>query len=80
MASLSYVPTAASISASNVSQLLFTDVAFSTTVGGRTYTADVISSDGEYVASDPNLAGAQATGPNVEDAENNEIARIDFFA
>lgn len=79
MAGASLVPLAASISASNVSQLL-TDVAFSTTVSGKTYTADVISSDGEYVASDPNLAGAKATGPNVQAAENNEISRIDFFA
>jgi hypothetical protein len=80
MASVSPVLSAASLSASNISELLMTDVAISTTIGGKTYTADVISSDGEFVASDPNLAGAQATGPNLQAAENNEIARIDFFA
>jgi hypothetical protein len=79
MASVSPVASAASISASNVAQLL-TDVAFSTTVGGKTYTGAVIASDGEYVASDPNLAGAQATGASVQVAENNAVARIDFFA
>lgn len=79
MASVSAVVSAASISASDVSQL-FTDVAFSTTVGGKTYSGDVVASDGEYFASDPNLAGAQGTGPNVQAAENNAVARIDFFA
>lgn len=79
MASMSAIASAASISASNAS-VLFTDVAFSTTVGGRTYSGDVIASAGEYVASDPNLAGAQATGPSVQAAENSVLARIDFFA
>ena len=79
MASLSQVPIAASISASNISQLL-TDVAFSTNVGGKTYTANVIASDGEYLASDPNLAGAQATGSTIAAAEKNVATRIDFFA
>ncbi len=79
MASVALAPSAASLSAAQISQLL-TDVTLSTSIGGKTYVADVTSSDGEYVASDPALAGAQATGPSLEAAENNEIARIDFFA
>ena len=78
MASLSHI-TASSISASEVAQLI-SDSAFSTTVGGKTYTADVVASQGIYIASDPSLVGAIATGSSMLAAENNEIARIDFFA
>ena len=79
MASVSPIVSAASISASNVSQL-FTDVAFATTVAGKTYTGDVTFANGVYIADDPNLAGAIATGGTVQSAENSAVSRIDFFA
>jgi len=69
---------AASSSAAAVSQLM-TDVSFSTTVGGKTYSADVTYSNGEYVADDSNLSGAEATGSSLQAAENNLTARIDVL-
>jgi hypothetical protein len=70
MASISLVASAASISASTTSQLM-TNVAFSTTIDRKSYSADVTYSNGEYVASDSNLAGADATGASLQSAENN---------
>ena len=72
MASISSVTSVASAA----SQLM-TDTAFSTTVNGKSYSGDVTYSNGEYVASDSNLAGASATGSSVEAAENNLTSRID---
>jgi hypothetical protein len=79
MASISL--TAASISASTASQAsqLMTNTSFSTTVNGKSYSADVTYSNGEYVASDPNLSGAQASGSSVQAAENNLTTRIDIL-
>ncbi len=51
--------------------------AYTTTVGGKQYTGSVTQSDGEYVASIPNLAGAEATGASLVAAENNLTLRID---
>lgn len=78
MASVSLV-SAASVTAAAASELM-TDVAFSTSVGGKTYSGDVTYSGGEYVASDPSLAGAEATGSSLQSAENNLSARIDILA
>jgi predicted RNase H-like HicB family nuclease len=50
---------------------------FSTTIAGKTYTGNVSESDGEYVASDPSLQGATASGSSTTDAENNLTVRID---
>lgn len=79
MASVSLVASAASVSAATASQLM-TNVAFSTTVSGKSYSADVTYSNGEYIASDPNLAGAEAAGVSVQSAENNLTTRIDVLA
>ncbi len=78
MASISLIASTASISASTASQLM-TDTSFSTTVNGKTYSADVSYSNGEYVASDPNLSGAEATGSSLQAAENNLTTRIDVL-
>jgi hypothetical protein len=67
---------AAALAAAQVTQLI-TDVGFSTVVHGKTYTADVTYSDGEYVASDGNISGAVSTGTSVQAAENNLVNRID---
>jgi acetylornithine/succinyldiaminopimelate/putrescine aminotransferase len=77
MTGISSIAAAAS-SASAVSQLM-TDASFSTTVGGKTYSADVTYSNGQYVADDSNLPGAEATGSSLQAAENNLTARIDVL-
>lgn len=79
MAGISLLASTASISAATASQLM-TDVAFSTTVDGKSYSASVSYSNGEYVASDPGLSGAEATGTSLQSAENNLTTRIDILA
>jgi hypothetical protein len=54
-----------------------TAVDFSATVGGKNFGADVVYADGQYLASDPNVAGAQATGQSVNEAENALTSRLD---
>lgn len=78
MGSISLIASAASLSVSTVSQLM-SDVSFSTTVNGKTYNADVTQSNGEYVAADPDLSGAEATGSSLQDAENNLSTRIEVI-
>jgi hypothetical protein len=56
---------------------LMAETSFSTTVNGKSYSGSVSYSDGEYVASDPDLAGASATGSSEIAAENNLATRID---
>jgi predicted RNase H-like HicB family nuclease len=53
------------------------DSSFSTTVSGKTYSASVEESNGEYVASVSGLAGASASGSSETAAENNLTTRID---
>src|ERR1700722_4982259 len=43
--------------------------AYSTTVGGKSYSGSVQETDGEYEASIPNLPGASASGSSAEAAE-----------
>ena len=76
MGSIGSVLSAASLTASEVNQLMV-DVGFSTTVGGKTYSADVTYNNSEYLAHDANLIGADATGTSMTSAENNLITRID---
>jgi hypothetical protein len=76
MGSIGSVLSAASLTASEVNQLMV-DVGFSTTVGGKTYSADVTYNNSEYLAHDANLIGADATGTSMTSAENNLINRID---
>jgi hypothetical protein len=71
MASISAITSVASAA----SQLI-SETSFSTTVNGKSYSGDVTYSNGEYVASDPGLAGAEATGSSVMAAENNLATRI----
>ena len=78
MSSISAISSALSLSASAVSQLM-SDVAFSTTVNGKTYSADVTYSNGEYVADAASLSGAEATGSSVQSAENNLSTRIEVI-
>ena len=67
-----------SITAAAASQLM-SDVAYSTTVAGKTYSASVTCSDGEYTASASKLAGAVASGSSVQAAENNLTTRISIL-
>ncbi|MGA7341398.1 MAG: hypothetical protein WBE72_08755 [Terracidiphilus sp.] len=78
MGSIASVLAAAPLTAAAVNELVV-DVGFSTTIAGKTYVADVTYTRGEYVASDPNLSGAVATGSTVVGAENNLTARIDVL-
>jgi hypothetical protein len=66
----------AALTAAQITQLT-TDVGFSTVVNGKTYSADVTYSNGEYIADDGNISGAVANGSSVDAAENNLINRID---
>ena len=79
MGTISAISSSASLSASAASQLM-SDVAFSTTINGKTYNADVTYSNGEYMADDSNLSGAEATGASVQAAENNLSTRIQVIA
>jgi hypothetical protein len=53
------------------------DVGFTTTLKGTTYDADVTFTNGQYIAEDAKILGAEATGTSVPLAENNLIDRID---
>jgi hypothetical protein len=76
MGSIGSILSTASLTAAAVNELMV-DVGFSTTISGKTYNADVTYSNSEYVASDANIVGADATGNNLTTAENNLITRID---
>ncbi len=76
MGGIASVLSAAQLTASQVDELVV-NVGFSTTIAGKTYTADVTYSGGEYVADDPNLSGAVASGGSIVAAENNLTTRID---
>jgi hypothetical protein len=76
MGSIASIAAAAGYSAAQVNALTV-DVGFQAVVGGKTYDADVIYSGGQYVADYPQITGAEATGNNLETAENNLITRID---
>lgn len=76
MGSISSVLSAASLTTSQMNELMV-DVGFSTTVSGKTYSADVTYSNSEYLAHDANLIGADAIGTSMTSAENNLINRID---
>jgi hypothetical protein len=62
--------------AASASQLM-AEASFSTTVNGKSYSGSVSYSNGEYVASDPDLAGASASGSSEMAAENSLATRID---
>ena len=66
----------ASLAASAETNLAL-DVGFTTTVAGKTYDAGVTYSGSEYIAEDPSLNGALATGQTMGDAESNLATRLD---
>jgi hypothetical protein len=68
----------AGLSTSQLTQLL-TDVGFSAVINGKTYSAGVAYSNGEYVATAGNISGATASGSSVQAAENNLTNRIDIL-
>jgi hypothetical protein len=78
MGSITSVISTPQLTASAVKELAV-DVGFSATVAGKTYVAGVTYSGGEYVAQDPNLSGAEATGASVNSAETNLMHRIDML-
>ncbi|MGB6134446.1 MAG: hypothetical protein WCC14_12185 [Acidobacteriaceae bacterium] len=79
MTTLSAIAPAPSLSASAVSQLM-SNVAFSASFNGKTYEAEVTYSNGEYVAEDATLSGAEATGSSVRSAESNLSTRVEVTA
>jgi predicted RNase H-like HicB family nuclease len=53
---------------------------YTTTVAGKSYSASVQESNGEYVISVPNLPGATATASTAQAAENALTIKIDVLA
>lgn len=53
------------------------DVGFTARLAGKTYDADVTFTDGQYIAIDPAITGAEANGTSLTTAENNLVSRID---
>lgn len=76
MGSVTSIAAAAAYSPAQVNALTV-DVGFKAVVAGKTYDADVIYSSGQYVADYPKITGAEATGSDLQRAENNLITRID---
>ncbi|MGA7708793.1 MAG: hypothetical protein WCD77_13465 [Acidobacteriaceae bacterium] len=64
-------------SAGSSAQAAALSAVYSDTVGGKSYSGSVAESNGEYVASVPNLPGASASGSSVQSAENNLNTVID---
>jgi len=54
--------------------------AYTTTIGGVTYSGSVEEENGVYTASVSSLGGATATGSSMIEAENNLAVRIDELA
>ncbi len=59
---------------------MFLDVVYSTSVAGKDYSSSIEQTDGEYVASVPNLPLATATGSTIEETESNLGRVIDTLA
>jgi hypothetical protein len=78
MGSITSVLSAPQLNASAVQELP-ADVGFSTKVAGKTHVAGVTYSGGQYVAQDPHLSGAEATGEAVFSTEGNLMHRIDVL-
>lgn len=60
--------------------LLAQSIIYSANVAGKTYTADIGLSAGQYVATIPNLPNISASGSSLVLAENNLDAKIDLLA
>ena len=59
--------------------LLAQSTLYSTTAGGKSYSADVSLSSGQYVATVPDLPGVSATGNTLLSAESHLNARINML-
>jgi predicted RNase H-like HicB family nuclease len=53
---------------------------YTTTVAGKSYSASIQESNGEYVISVPNVPGATATASTAQAAENALNIKIDVLA
>lgn len=53
---------------------------YSANIGGKTYTADLSLSDGQYVATIPGLPGIPVTGDNQVETETNFEPKLCFEA
>jgi len=71
---------ASATQAQNSADLLAQSTIYSANIGGKTYTADLSLSDGQYVATIPDLPSVTATGSSLVTAENNLEAKISLQA
>jgi hypothetical protein len=67
---------ASALESQDTAALLAQSTLYSTTIGGRAYSADVSLSSAGYVATVPDLPGVSATGSTLLSAENHLNARI----
>jgi len=64
----------------STADLLAQSLIYSANAGGKSYTADVSLSAGQYVATVPDLPGITASGNTVQVAESNLNSRISVLA
>jgi len=62
----------------STTSLVSQNTVYSASVAGKTYSADISLSAGEYVATVPDLPGVSATGSTLIEAENNLGTSIDL--
>jgi hypothetical protein len=74
------IAAASAAQAQSAADLLLQSTLYSASVGGKTYTADIGFSSGQYVATVPDLPGISASGGTLLMAENNLNARINLMA
>jgi hypothetical protein len=79
LASLS-AAAASAAQAQSTADLLAQSTLYSASVGGKTYTADIGLSSGQYVATVPDLPGISASGNTLLLAETNLNTRINLMA
>jgi len=65
--------------AQSTTDLLAQSTIYSANVGGKTYTADLSLSNGQYVATIPDVPSISASGESLVLAENNLNARISLL-
>ena len=70
---------ASTTQAQNTADLLAQSTIYSANVAGKTYTADLSLSHGQYVATIPDLPSISASGQSLVLAENNLDARISLI-
>jgi len=70
---------ASTTQAQKTADLLAQSTIYSANVAGKTYTADLSLSNGQYVATIPDLPSISASGQSLVLAENNLDARISLI-